>query len=275
MHIRAMLILFSMILPGSALAGDHYPQRIVSLKPNVTDIVYALGAGEELVGVTRYCDIPAGAKKPEIVGDYAQAFVERIVAQGPTIVIGSMENSSRRSIESLERMGMRVEMFPFTTLAETLDSIRGIGEALERPDDGRKLAARIEEKLGALKKRWSAEKPVKAVVVWGLKPLIVAGHGTYMDEMMEFIGTENAVRATKVKYPRIGLEELISMDPEAIVDLSMGSEGDGQDARPWKGVGQIMAVRNGRIVRLDASRFRAGPLLPEALEKLAGLIHKR
>jgi len=93
------------------------PSRIVSLKPNITDIVYVLGLGDKLVGITKYCEVPKGASRPEIIGDYTQAYVEKIVELSPEIVLGSKENSSRRSIESLRRMGVRVELFPFTTLA--------------------------------------------------------------------------------------------------------------------------------------------------------------
>lgn len=260
-------------LGPAGLSAAPVPLRIVSLKPNVTDIVYALGAGERLVGVTRFCDVPAGAPRPEVVADYTRAFIEPIVALGPNVVIGSRENSSRKSIEAIERTGIAVRLFPFTTLSEALSSIRAIGSLLGADERGESLAAGMEEAIRSIEGRWRGSEPVRALIVWGLKPLVVAGRGTYMDELLNSVGAANAVGRTNLKYPRIGLEELIASDPDAIVDLSMGSEAGGGTSRPWSGIESLRAVREGRVYRLDASEFRAGPRLPDALEKLAGLMH--
>lgn len=252
------------------------PQRVVSLKPNITDIVYALGLGDRLVGVTRYCDIPADAKKPQVVADYTRPLIERIIALSPDLVLASKENSSRKSIGSLERLGLSVELFSFTTLEETMSSIRRVAASLGVAETGEKLAQQMEGQLNALKKRFAVGQAPRVVIVWGLKPLIVAGRGTYMDEVLGFIGVENAVPKGKVKYPHIGIEELIAMDPDVIIDLAMGSESgtNPADSRPWDKVYTIGAVRNNRVYRLDAGKFRAGPTLPDALANLAEMIHK-
>jgi len=114
----------------------------------------------------------------------------------------------------------------------------------------------------------------------------VAGPGSYIDELLDFIGAENAVRGTKIKYPHIGLEELIAMDPDAIVDLSMGSEastvfsevekpsGKKSGGGPWEDVNSIGAVSDGRVISLDASMFRAGPGLPGGLATLGEMLHR-
>ena len=104
---------------------------------------------------------------------------------------------------------------------------------------------------------------------------MAAGPDTYLDELLAAAGARNAVRGTKIRYPRIGLEELIALDPDAIIDLSMGSESSvtSESARPWDGIEQLAAVRRHRIIALDANLFRAGPKLPEGLAKLAALLH--
>ncbi len=264
------------IMAGSSAAYATAPQRVVSLKPSITDVVYALGLGDRLIGVTRYCFAPDGMRKPEVVADYTRPYSERIVALSPDIVLGSMENSSRRSIESLEQTGIRVELFPFTTLADTMQSIRKIAAVLGEPARGEALARDIQAKLDALKARWSGSAPLRAVVVWGTRPLVVAGPGAYMDELLASVGAENAVRATKIKYPRIGLEELIAIDPDVIVDLSMGSEAakSAQGDRPWNNASTLKAVREGKVIAMDAGMFRAGPRLVEGLTRLAELLHE-
>ncbi len=262
-----LLIAFS--LPVWAEA----PRRIISLKPSITDTVYALGLGERLVGVTKYCDAPDGAKKPEIAADYTRPYTERIIGLRPDIVIGSEENSSQRSIDALRRAGLSVELFPFTTLGETLDSIEKISALLGAPERGKRLRGEIEGRLDALKKRYGDKKPAGAVVVWGLKPTILAGPGTFMDEAIAYIGLTNAAKGTSVRYPKIGLEQLIAFDPDIIIDLSMDIKPGSAQERPWSNVNSIKAVREDRVVAMDPGMFRAGPRMPNALEKLAARIY--
>lgn len=244
--------------------------RIVSLKPNITDIVYALGEGDRLVGVTKYCDVPQGQVKPAIVADYTRPYTERIMALSPDIVLGSRENSSRRSIESLEKMGIGVRLLPFTTIRETESSIRAIGELLGIRQRGDELAEKFSAEIFGLKKKWKDYPLRRVIVVWGVRPIVVAGPGTYMDELLEFISASNAVKDTRIKYPHIGIEEMIALEPDAIIDLSMGSEAQEKEGgRPWDNIGAIRAVREGRVIAMDVSKFRAGPNLPAALNKLA------
>ena len=282
---RRFLLILLIIAPFSAHATppEAAPARVVSLKPSITDVVVALGARDKLVGVTRYC---SGAKGVAIAGDYTQPYIERIVALDPDMVLGSEENSSRRSVEQLKRMGIRVKLFPFTTIGETLSSIRLIGEAIGKGAEGDELSRKTARAFEELKKKWKGADPVSTVVVWGTRPLVVAGPGTYMDELLRLIGARNPIKGTSIKYPHVGLEELIAMDPDAIVDLSMGSEASTDDAavpgsagekpgrRPWDGVSSIRAVREGRVISLDASLFRAGPNLPEGLAKLGEMLHR-
>ena len=255
-----LLIIFS--LPAWA----ETPQRIVSLKPSITDTIYALGIGNRLVGVTRYCEVPEGKTRPEIAADYTRPYTERIIGLTPDVVLGSEENSSRRSIEALRRAGIRVELFPVTPLAETLGSIEKMAELFGVHERGKRL--RLEMKAGLEGLRRHGERR-RAVVVWGLRPMVIAGPGGYRDEALGYIGLENAVGSVNVRYPKIGLEQLIGLDPDVIVDLSM-DVGDGTATeRPWDGVTVIKAVREGKVVSMEPAAFRAGPNLPKGLRRLA------
>lgn len=265
----ALMLLFA--FPASARQAD----RIVSLKPSITDTIYALGFGDRLVGITRYCDVPDGKIRPDIVGDYTKPYTERIIALSPDLVLGSMENSSKRSIEALERIGLTVKLFPFTTFSDTLDSIQRIADALGEKKRGQKLVHKIKEELEKTKSIFKSRDQKRAVVVWGIRPLVVAGPDTYIDEVLSYINLKNVISETRVKYPRIGLEELIALNPEVIIDLSMGSEAkEGRAARPWDRSKAIAAVRDGNIVRMDTSMLRAGPRLPEGMRKLGEKIHR-
>lgn len=258
-------------------AGLHAGEmgRIVSLKPNITDIVYALGLGGRLVGVTRYCEVPEGSPAPEIVGDYTQPYLEKIIALSPDIVLGSRENSSRRSVEPIMKSGIRIEFYPFTTLDDTLNSMRAIGNAVGLSERGNELANRMQREIAGLKNRFERSPIKRVIVVWGLRPIVIAGRGTYMDELLSVVGAVNAATKSKIKYPRIGIEELIVLDPDMIIDLSMGSEATKSNGaqKPWDGIDAIRAVRNKTVITMNAGEFRAGPGLPAALAKLAEMIH--
>ena len=266
--VRVSALLF--VLLFASTAWSSVPMRVVSLKPAITDTFYALGFGDRLVGVTRYCDIPEGKHKPKIVGDYTKPYVERIVALSPDIVLGSRENSSRRSIEGLERMGITVKLLHYGTIESSLKSIRSIAELMGEPERGTRLSNKIRMQLFELKKQYGKGERKRVLIVWGVRPLVVAGLGTYMDNGLGYIGALNVVETTRVRYPKIGLEEIIALNPDVIVDLSMGSESDDTAARPWERTDAIKA----RTVRMDADDFRPGPRLVEGLKKLAKEIHK-
>lgn len=269
----SLAIIIALVFAGRGVQSAP-PARIVSLKPNITDIVYALGAGDGLVGVTRYCDVPLDAQKPAIVADYTQPYTEKIIALAPSVVLGSEENSSRSSVETLKRLGIDVKLFPFTTLSDTKTSMKEIGAAIGAPDKGALLSEKFADELDVLGKKWKNFKPKRVIIVWGTRPIVTAGPGTYMDELLGVIAAENAVKGTKIKYPRTGIEEMIALEPDAIIDLSMGNE-SGNGDRPWDGVSAIRAVRERRVITMDAGKFRAGPYLPKALETLAEALHRR
>jgi iron complex transport system substrate-binding protein len=266
--ITALVVIGILVAVSTARAAEI--KRIVSLKPTITDVVYALGLGERLVGVTRYCSVPKGREKPAIVADYTRPYVERIVALSPDLVLGSRENSSRRSIDNLRRMGLTVMLFPFGNMEDSLESIRGIADALGESERGPRLAEKLRLELAGLKHRYGGRTTKRAVIVWGRRPMVVAGPGTFMDEALAYIGAENAVRGSGVKYPKIGLEELIALNPDIIVDLSMGSEKEDVAARPWERTEAISAS----VISMDMNDFRAGPRLVEGLKKLGEKIHR-
>lgn len=266
-----LITIFILTLPAqSVMAGVD---RIASLKPTITDVIIAMGHGDKLVGVTKYCDTKELRKKPAIVGDYTRAYIERIIALEPDIVLGSKENSSRKSITRLKDTGVRVELFPFTTLGETLRSIRKIGEAIGNPSDGERLAQNIGRRLSAVKNRWKNAPEKNIILIVGRRPLIAAGHMSYMNELLRMVGAKNAVRKSRITYPHISMEELIAIDPDAIVDLSMGNDTADADGTSWKGMTTLKAVRENRIYIMDAGDLLAGPDLPEGLERLAKMIH--
>lgn len=251
------------------------PRRIISLKPNITEILFELGAGNDVVGVTTYCDYPTKVRKIPKVADYTRPFLERIIALRPDLVIGSEEESSRKSIEEIMRLGIEVKLFSFGSLDEIYRSILGIAEIIGRSETGELVVSNMKMELERLKGKWEGSKKRRVLIVWGRNPLIVGGEKTYLSEILPLIAAENIVKNEKIRYPHWGLEQVIISDPEVIVDLSAGmGESLGQE-RFWSGLKTLSAVKNKRIYFLDNNLFgRATPRMVESVEMLGGLIHK-
>jgi iron complex transport system substrate-binding protein len=155
-------------------------------------------------------------------------------------------------------------------MEESLESIQVISDVLGEEKRGRRLVKELRLELARLKRRYGEKSAKRAVIVWGRRPMVVAGTGTFMDEALPYIGSVNAVQGSGVKYPKIGLEELIALDPDVIVDLSMGSEKGDTAKRPWDRTEAIDA----RVISMDINDFRAGPRLIDGLRKLGEEMHR-
>ncbi|MBT3182094.1 MAG: ABC transporter substrate-binding protein, partial [Deltaproteobacteria bacterium] len=161
----------------------------------------------------------------------------------------------------------------FRTTADMIDSIRKIGNLTGEPKKAEALASNMISKLTSIKKRWISAEKKKILIVWGRNPIVVAGTNSYMNEHMDTIGATNAMASSKIPYPKIGLEELISMDPDVIIDLSMGSEKNDESGKIWSGVHALRAVREKKVYSMNTGDVRRGPRLADGLEKLAKMIH--
>lgn len=254
------------------MCTDAYAfERIVSLKPNITEILFALGAGDRVVGVTTYCDYPSAAKDLPRVADYIKPFAEKLIVAAPDLVIGSQENTSRKAIWQIESMGYRVEIFPFTTLDETLNSIQKIAILVGKEKRGAKLVRTIKSAVRKAALYGDAKPKPRVLVVWGQRPMVVTGPGSFMDELIRVVGAVNVAHRGSMKYPHWSMENVIAADPDVIVDMSMGSEEVSNAS--WKRLTTVGAVKKNRVVTLDDSLFRAGPRLPEAVKQLAKVVH--
>ena len=248
--------------------------RIVSLKPAITDVLVAMGDGNMLVGVTRYCDM-SKLKKTMIVGDYIRPYIERIASLAPDIVLASKENSDEGNMAALRRLGLKIRFFPFGSIADTFASIRGIGEAIGDASGANKLILNMKLRLDALKKivgDKNMKKPMNVVVIVGLHPMMAVGDKSYIGELLSYAGLKNAV-ASNVAYPKIGLEGLFSADPDIIVDLSMSGRNYG--GRFWRRFKSLSAVRLGRVYHMGMTDFRAGPRMIDGLYELTKMIYQR
>jgi len=267
-----LLVLLAACAPAPPPVAGGPPARIVSLAPSVTEIVYALDAGDRLVGVCGYCDHPAAVARLPRVGAYLTPSVEATLALRPDLVIAVPSPGNREAVRAIERAGGRVLVVQDRTLADLRAAIRDIAAALGAPDTGERLVAEVEAGLDRVHARIAPLPMRRVLVVVGHRPLVAVGRGTLQDELLTMAGGVNVAADAGQVWPTLTLELVVARAPEVIVDASMGSEAGAREL--FAGLTTVPAVQNGRVVMLaDETFLRAGPRVPEAAAALARAIH--
>jgi iron complex transport system substrate-binding protein len=246
----------------------------VSLTPALTEILFAVGAGDRVVGVTQYCDFPPEAKAKPKVGGYVNPSVESVLALKPDLVLVSPGPGNRDAALAMRRAGLRLEVVPAESLEESLDAIEGVARFAGVEAAGRDLAASVRARLDAVTKRVLGAPRVRTLFCVQTDPIIAAGRDTLPSQLMELAGGSNVVAAER--YPRLDVEAVAAAMPELILqarmDLPSGAAHE-EDAF-WKRWPAIPAVARGRVVVLpDDLTLRPGPRVADAAEELAAILH--
>ena len=247
-------------------------RRIVALAPSVTETLFAIGAGADVVGVSDLSDYPAEASRIDRVGSYLKPNVEVVVAHRPDLVIAVPSPGNREAVEALADLGLRVVVVEEgPTLVDVLAAIRRIGDVTERSQAARALAAGIAGQVDAVRQRVARLPPRRTLMIVGENPLIAVGGENLLDELLAAAGARN-VAAALGRWPRLSVEFLVSSAPEVIIDSSMGDE-PRANLSFYDDLG-LEAVRARRLhaIRIDEV-LRPGPRVGEGLEKLARLVH--
>lgn len=247
----------------------------MSLTPGVTEILFALGAGERVVGVSRYCDYPAEAQTRPRVGTFLAPVVEAVAALEPDLVLTSPSPGNQDPVTAMQRAGLRVVAVPegSGSVAEVLGSIRAVAEDVGSNEVAERLIAAIDDELGSVARKTQGRPRIATAIVVGHDPLVLAGPQSYLGELLVRAGGTNVADSLGGKWPRAGWEFLFAAGPEVIVDLSMGSEAPAVAER-WRQLAQLPAVEAGRVY-FDASLvlLHPGPRLGSQARLLARFLH--
>jgi len=257
--------------PVAPPAG-RLPRRIVVLAPSAAETVFALGAGDRVVGVCGQCDFPAQAAALPKVGGYLAPSVESVLGVQPDLVIAVPSPGNREAVRALERAGVRVLVVQDRQLDDLWTSIHTIAEALGIPAAGDRLAAGIRGALDAVRARVGDRPRVRVLLVVGHSPLIVAGGGTLQGELVEIAGGTNVAGDVGTAWPQVSAELVVDRAPDVILDAAMGTEAGAREL--FAALTTVPAVAQGRIVAIKSDAiFRAGPRVPEGAALLAAAIH--
>lgn len=250
------------------------PQRIVSLTPALTEILFAVGAGPRVVGVTQFCDFPPDAKSIPKVGGYVNPSVEAALALTPDLVVVSPGPGNRDSALAMQRAGLRVEIVPAETLDDSLAAIETVGRLTGDADAAREVVASIRKSLDRVGREVAGKPRVRAFFCIQTDPIIAAGRDTLPSQLLTLAGGVNVVEATR--YPRLDIEAVAAARPEVILQARMDLTASSPHAEDvfWKRWPSIPAVATGRVVVLpDDLTLRPGPRVAAAVDELAAILH--
>ena len=248
--------------------------RIVSLAPNLTEILFAIGLDDEIVGVTLDSDYPPEAVAKPKVGTFWQPNIEAIVAARPNLVITLGFQQHKDLADRLKRIGYNNLTVNIEKVGDLFRAIEKIGIATNKQQQADELISLIRMKLKQLATLVSTKTKVRVLWVVQREPLRVAGRDTFVNEMIELAGGENAIGQTVHKYPPIGSEQVIACDADVIIESAMGSN-DIQAQRDgalqhWSKYRYLPAVASNRVYVINGDTVsRLGPRLYEGIETIA------
>lgn len=259
-------------------APPKNPDRIVSLAPNITEILFELGLGDKIVAVSDDSDYPSEAADINKVGTFWQPGTETIIATKPDLVITLWFAQQKSVADTLERLGYQVLVLRMEKFCELPEAIRQIGIVSGTQEQAEKLARTIDNKINKLKAKYTHDKKTKVLWVIQEEPLRAAGRNTFLNELIEAAGGVNAIGQTLQQYPSISTEELLSCGAEVIIQSAMSKENiESQQKHAelfWRGYPSLPAVKTGRIhVLYSDTLLRLGPRLPQGIEIIADCLY--
>lgn len=270
---RIIIVLFVFLAASTLVEAAGRYERIVSLAPSITEILFSLGLGEQIVGVTTFCDHPKEALKKPKIGGMSNPSIEAVVRLRPDLVILTTDGNPKYMEERLKGLNIKSYVFMARRISELPDGIRKMGEFLGVKESAETLASKIEKGIRSLSTPSEKADKKRGVlfVVWP-DPLIVAGPGTAIDDALNILGLKNLAGDSPTNYPRYSLEELIRKDPD-IIFIGKGHEDMKEMAETLKRrVGPIKAVREGRIYIVSDALYRLGPRVLDGIRELAGYL---
>jgi len=240
------------------------PGRIVSLAPSLTELACALGLEKNLVGVTTFCDRPASIKSKPTVGGPANPSLEAVLNLKPDVVLVDEEGIGSKLAGRLEKLGIRTVTFHGSRLNRLAPAIRQLGRDLGTPQPAGQLAARIEAALHSVK---PGAIPTRTLFVIWPDPLVAAGPGSLLDDIMQQTGFENIARDARSGYPRLSLEAVIARNPQLIV-VGQGEKLAAPVQRMLKHLASLDAAKQNRVCMVSDALYRPGPRIPEGIAEL-------
>ncbi|OIN97207.1 hypothetical protein AUJ66_04040 [Candidatus Desantisbacteria bacterium CG1_02_38_46] len=261
---------------GMKVEITKVPQRIISLSPSITESLFELGIGDRIVGVTIYCNRPPEAKSKEKVGTLLNVNLEKIITLKPDIIFIGEEGNRPEIIRKLRKVSINVFAFgKVENFKKACQDFQMLGEIAGRKNRAKNIVKEITKKMEEIKKRIKNMPPVKVFCQLGSDPIVTAGKGTFIDELIHIAGGINIAHNITQRYARFSREQVIKKNPDVIIIVTMGEYTE-KEKKTWYKFKELPAVKNNRIYIIDADLVcRPAPtVLIEGLKEIAKCIHQ-
>ena len=243
--------------------------RAVSLAPNLTEITFAVGAGERLVGVTSYCDYPAEAQKIQKIGDTLTPNIENIIALKPQIVLVSTASQMENFARTLDAQGIAYFVTNPNSLDDIYKTIYQIGEIFGENEQANQTVDEMKRRVADVEARTASVTGVKVFVQIDKNSLYTVGRDSFMTDLIRRAGGESLTKDMATAYPKISKETALALNPERII-LSESEN----NREPNEVFVNSPAVKNGKVFSVNADLLsRPGPRIVDGLEKIARALH--
>ncbi len=260
-----------------------HPQRIISLSPNITEIIFDLGAGERVVAVTDYCDFPKQAALLPKVGGFIQPNIETIVATEPDLVI--LLSAQQNTVEQLRKLNIKTLIVNNRTLSDITTSIEQIGKAIGYQQQAGQLLNQINNKINAIKQK-AVKLPSPSVMISmghslaseQFDQVYIAGQQDFYNDLIELAGGKNVYQNDFPAVPSVSIEGILQLNPDIIIDIFPEADDHNkslqQVKQQWQSLKQINAVKHNQVYILEEDYATIpGPRIFLLLEQLSALIH--
>lgn len=287
--LSTLSVIFLLINLSSAVAGERVlvdesgrrvevprsAKRIISLAPSITEILFALGVRQEIIGVTNFCDYPEDVTTKPRIGGFVNPDVEKIVSLKPDLVVAIADGNRWDTIERLSDLGLPIYTVDPKGFDGVIRTIRNIGEIIGKGEEARTLIRRMmekREKVVTLTR--SLHRPAVFFQV-GDAPVITVGKGTLANDLIRLAGGRSISENEPLSYPPYSIETILSKAPEIIIFSAMDNRKNYSDLiRRWQTWKSIPAVKSNSIFVIDSNLVdRPAPRIVEGLEALARMIH--
>jgi len=266
---------------GETFSFSSVPMRVISLAPSNTEMLFALGVGDRIVGVTEYCNYPLEANSINKVAGFNTVNLEKVAQVRPDLIL-AIRGNDMESLRSLRQLGIPVFSFDIQNLDQVSSALRRLGALLGVGNRANTIADSLEDRV-RLVRREIKDVPDKPKVMWGFwgDPIYTAGAKTMIDDVIETAGGKNMGRLAKGAWPQISLETVVQWAPDVIITTHVpGGVGhllnEVNRLRKTDGWKLIPAVQSGRIHYVEADwLLRPGPRLVDALQSVAHLLHEK
>jgi len=260
---------------GREVTFSFPPKRIVSLAPNITEILFSLGLDEEVVGISIHCNYPEKVKTRPRVGSYISLNFERIVSLKPDLIIATGAGNTKEMVDRLERLGFPTFVIFPKRFDDVIQSILNVGQLVSKEKEALSMTESMSKRKGRIIELTRGLSGPKVFLQIGESPIVTVGKGSFADDLIRLAGGENVAGNDREMYPRLGMEEILKRSPEVILISSMRPGGDYERAlREWERWKTIPAVKQGRIHLIDSDLIdRPSPRIIDGLEEMARWIH--